>query len=60
MVILECGAHSSIVMGEPGGSRPDGRLFWLIAAGSPWKTTFWLSLHHTLPPMEKIEHDEGV
>lgn len=50
-------AQSWVSLAAP---RHDGRLSRLIASGSPWKTTFWLSVHRTLPPMEKIEHEEGV
>lgn len=60
VVLLECASNSSPVMGQPGGSEGRPRLCWPRASGSPWKTAFWLRLHHTLPPMEKTEHGEGV
>lgn len=51
---------SPVTAYSPAAARHRGRLARIIVSGGPWKTTLWLSLHHAVPPMEKIEREEGV
>lgn len=51
---------SPVTAYSPAAAQHHGRPARVIVSGGPWKTTLWLSLHHAVPPMEKIEWEEGV
>lgn len=51
---------SPVTAYSPAAAQHRGRPAHVIVSGGPWKTTLWLSLHHAVPPMEKIEQEEGV